>query len=506
MRTEVNADTRFSTVTLIFAAVISGYPEAAIAQAPPTDAPAEPDADSSAEAVDVAPASPESDTDRGPTAGPPPAAPDGAAPSKLEALEQRLSELESRAKADAQEIEALNERLDMQEESEIAAIADEEMSLSAYGFIDVQFSKFFIKKDTFYKDYLPDSTTFTLGHWNLFLRKMLNENFSVLGEVRFLFQPMGEESDWIGYEREEFSRFDTRATDVVDNHFFNWGAVSIQRAYIQYVLNDYFGVRAGYYLTPFGIWNEEHASPVILFAHRPFLNTAGHLPEAQLGLYLFGKIFAGNRLSFQYGLTVSNGRGPTSEVYDLDENKGLGLTLQASYDGPVFLNVGTYLYMGDYTDISREMRMPDVDFVKTTTVAYSEKAMSLHLKLKFKGLLIQGEYVRRLIEYDDTKRESSDHGIGILFSPDHVRSGSYEILAYTLPFDAVSITPYVLHEYKDMPTWAEYWAGHSFGGGINWRIIPSVVLKVEGLHNKHRKEEGVSSDFEILIVQLAASY
>ena len=426
--------------------------------------------------------------------------------SEIAQLKRRLAQLESKSESDSQKIEALNARLDMEDEKELDALTTRSMDLRIYGYLDIQFYKLFIKEGTFYKGFLPDSSTFTLGHWNLFLEKPLSDHFRMLGEVRFLFQPMGQESDWVGFDREPYGRFDTKATDYVDNYYFNWGGISIQRAYVQYTLNDYFNARVGYYLTPFGIWNEDHASTVILFAHRPFLSTGGHLPEAQLGLYLFGKAFAGDRVSFQYGLTASNGRGPTAEVYDLDENKGLGLTLQATYDGPVYLNAGTYLYMGDCTDIARHIEMPPIDFVETTTVAYSEKVMSFHAQLKWKGLLIQGEYIRRLIEYDGTKRESSDHGQGVYFSPDHIRSGSYELLAYTLPFEKVTITPYVLHEYKDMPSWVEYWAGHSIGGGINWRIIPSVVFKIEGIHNKHRKEQGINSDFQMLITQFAVSY
>jgi hypothetical protein len=425
---------------------------------------------------------------------------------EMAALQERLSELEKKSESDSARIEELTERLDMQEMDSIQSEAAQEMNLQVYGFLDVQFSKLFIKEDTFYKGYLPDASTFTLGHWNLFIRKSLSDHFSVLGEVRFLFQPMGEESDWVGFERTEYSRFDTRATDVVDNYFFNWGGISIQRAYVQYSLNDYFGLRIGYYLTPFGIWNEEHASPVILFAHRPFLSTSGHLPEAQLGLYLFGKAYLGQRTILQYGFTVSNGRGPTAEVYDLDENKALGLTLQASYDGAISLNTGTYLYMGDYRDIARSMTLPTIGFTETTTIAYAEKAMSLHLQFGWRGLRLQGEYVRRLIEYEDGHRESADHGRGILFTPDHVRSGSYELLAYTLPFENLTLTPYVLHEYKDMPPWVEYWAGHSYGAGINWQIIPPVVFKVEGILNKHRKEGGVNSDFKMLISQLAVTF
>ncbi len=442
------------------------------------------------------------------------AAPDSDA--KLQAMEKRLLELEkksaaddARAALDAEKIEDLSERLDRQEEEDIKRLSEKDLDLRIFGFVDFQFFKYFIPDDAFLNGLTPSKTGFGVGHWNLILEKPLSEHFSLLGEVRFLFQPMGQETEWFGGagENEPYGYFDNEGSDWLDNYFFGWGAVHIQRLYLQFKLNDYFAVRAGNYLTPFGIWNEDHGSPVILFARRPMINTGDFLPESQTGLYFFGKAYLSEQVSFQYGLTVSNGRGPAAELYDLDENKGLGLGLQLTYDGFAYVNAGTYLYMGDYTEVEKRLQANPFDFVETIAVSYKEKVMSFHLKFLWKGLLIQGEYIRRLIEYVDGKREIADWGAGRLYSPDHIRQGSYEVLAYTLPFKKVTLTPYALHEYRMMPDWVQYYSGHRYGGGINWRIIPPVVLKVEASYMDNDPLMGVEvNHFTTFVTQLAVVY
>lgn len=427
---------------------------------------------------------------------------------EMEALKQRVLELEQKSEADTQEVEDLKMRLDMQEENDIVRMTEKERELKVYGFLDVQFSKFFYPEDGLLNGLVPKASSFALGHWNIFLEKPLGDHFRVLGEVRFLFAPLGEESDgWMGSG--DFSRTETQATDWVDAYYFNWGGIAIQRAYIEYKLNDYFGVRVGHYLTPYGIWNEDHASTVVISAHRPYLNTARYLPEAQTGLYFFGRAFLSDSVSMDYGFTVSNGRGPTVEVYDLDENKGLGLNLKLSYDGPVSISGGTYLYMGDYTDTTRRLDTSEgtVDFVEDITVQYKEKVFSLHLKLEWQGVLLQGEYVRSLIEYQDGKRPSADFGVGVAYAPDHIEQGAYALAGYMLPFEKVQIRPYFFYEYMDPPKWSGYPYGHVYGGGINWRIIPPVVWKLEYYYvNNDESANLASSDLSVLITQLAVSY
>ncbi len=426
---------------------------------------------------------------------------------ELEALKQRVQKLEEKSADDDAKIADMQTQLDFQDEAEVVRMEEKERALKVYGFLDVQFSKLFFRDDSLLDGLLPHATSFALGHWNIFLEKPLSEHFRVLGEVRFLFQPLGEEANgWMGSG--DFERVNTNATDWVDAYYFNWGGIAIQRAYVEFKLNDHFGVRAGHYLTPYGVWNEDHASTVVISAHRPYLNTAKYLPEAQTGLYFFGRAFAGPKVCFDYGFTVSNGRGPATEVYDLDENKGLGLVLKMKVDGPVKLDMGTYLYMGDYTDLTRSLTYENgIDFVENITVEYKEKAFSVHLKLEWAGIYLQGEYVRELIEYQNDHRPLAEYALGTSYAPDHVRQGAYALLGYMLPFEKVQIRPYFFYEYMGPPRWSGLPFGHAYGGGINWRIVPPVVWKLEYYYlNNDDVDYLANTDLSVVMTQLAVSY
>lgn len=457
--------------------------------------------------------------------------------AELESLKKRLDALEQSRAAEQAEKEALQkrleavesnpseggnteleERVDSLETSQIEQMQEEERKLKIFGFADVQWYKFWYKKDSAYTNSLNDNNSFAVAHWNLFMEKRLSEQFRVLGEVRFLFQPYGEE---LSVDSElwgtEWERANVKATDWVDAYYFEWGGISIERFWIEYHPNDYFGVKAGMYLTPYGVWNVDHGSTVVIPAHRPFISTARLLPESQTGLYLYGRAFPSDKTAIDYGLTLSNGRGPTTKLYDLDESKALGGLLTFSYDGPVVaLSFGTYLFIGESTDITRGNGFDAATGQSTnyinTVYNYIEKSMSFYLKFEAAGFLLQSEFVRGLIRYEEGGRalyfEMSD--TLAYYLPDFIQQGAYVLAAYRLPFDAVSISPYFIYEYGEPDPMSALPSGHNFGGGINWRITPAVVWKVEGFHHHANKSLfGLQAErlhYNVVSTQLAVSY
>jgi hypothetical protein len=112
-----------------------------------------------------------------------------------------------------------------------------------------------------------------------------------------------------------------------------------------------------------------------------------------------GRVFPSDRTLFDYAFTVSNGRGPIEEVYDLDNNKGLGLRLRLGYDGSKFdFEIGTYGYMGKYTD--KKVTWNIMGFAEVDTESYDEYTGTASLLIKFYGVRLQSEFVRSLIKYD----------------------------------------------------------------------------------------------------------
>ena len=432
-----------------------------------------------------------------------------------EELRAALAKQEADKKEQAEINEELQERTTALEGSGFERIQAEEMDLKVYGFADVQWYKFFFRDDAMYDGYLNKNNTFAVGHWHLYLEKRLSESFRFLGETRLLFQPYGEELENTSGEAEGFERVNTQATDWVDAYYFDWGGISIQRLWIEYKYSDIFGVRAGHFLTPYGLWNVDHASTVVIPAHRPFFITSELLPESQTGLNFFGRFFPSDSTNIDYALTVSNGRGPTAKLYDLDENKAVGFSLVFSYDGPISLNLGTYLFMGEYTEVSKSSVINAEnggwDFLTDVVENYIEKSMSFHLKLEWQGLMLQSEYVRGLIRYKRGGRPT-DAFSPAYYLPDHVQWAAYALIAYRLPIEAVNLRPYFIFEYQKPADASDYPVGPNFGGGLNWQITPSVVWKIECFYHKEIDDRvrwgysGKDLNYGVVTSQLAISY
>lgn len=418
-----------------------------------------------------------------------------------ELLKARLAQKEEASTAN-EITNQLAQSVNVLEDAEFDRMQAKERNLKVYGFADFQWYKFFYSKNSLYDGSLNDKNSFTVGHWHMYLEKRVSDKFRFLGEVRFLFQPYGDETDFglipNQYTTDDeianapsFARANTQTQDWVDAYYFDWGAISIQQIWLEYKYSDLFGVRAGNFLTPYGIWNVDHASTVVIPGHRPFLITASLLPESQTGLNFFGRIFPSDSTAIDYAITLSNGRGPTSKVYDLDESKAIGLSLSFSYDGPVSLSLGSYLYLGEYTDVVRnagyDIATARYDYKTEVAENYLEKTMAFHLKIKWEGLLLQGEYVRSIARYKEDGRpilfEESAFGPALYETDFHQHAG-YGLVAFQIPVDAIHLSPFFIYEYQKPADRTFLPQGHNYGGGLNWRITPTVVLKADIVYHR----------------------
>src|SRR5439155_19746980 len=133
----------------------------------------------------------------------------------------------------------------------------------------------------------------------LYLAKSLIRKARALAEVRFTFLPNGSINP-------DGSIVNTTATDVTNvNRPVQWGGIVIERAYLEYDLGDHLTIRAGRWLTPYGIWNIDHGSPVIIATSRPYIIGEQFFPEHQTGLDAFGSHHQ-DGFKLNYHLTASN--------------------------------------------------------------------------------------------------------------------------------------------------------------------------------------------------------
>lgn len=408
-----------------------------------------------------------------------------------ESLKKRVEELEALVQQLAERDTQLQDHVDGLEISmfEQQEVQSPDKLIDIFGYFDVEFVKYFVDKDSMMHGLLPVNTTFMMQNVNLYFSSHISETLSALIELHFTFLPLGNETinDSLEVERQE-----TGVTDALTGEYHKLGGVAVERAYLEWKPFDFFGVVVGRFLTPYGIWNVEHGSPVLIAARVPFLVTQRFLPSKQTGLKFFGRFFFLPRLSFHYQFTLSNGRGPIDAVYDLDENKGLGLRLKLDYAGKhLKLAIGCYGYVGDYTDTAKEVESFDPFYIRSDIVdKHTEKVLSADLKLQFFGVILQMEYIGTLNQYKVRAKRQPQFGPG--YWPDHYEMAGYMLLAYELPLERwlknMRIMPYGAVEFVSYDDTFPKQIGLDYFWGLNFKPTPRVTLKAEGFRVKAEGE------------------
>ena len=405
------------------------------------------------------------------------------------------SELEGRLEAQQRQIDQLaeglseaNARIDELEQAELESLEMDQSIrsqrlLEIYGFFDLVFHKFFAEEGGLFDGMLKDHMTFMVPRLNLYFSSQMTETLSALVELRFTFLPHGEEVMYGAPDYGiEYERTDTTVTDPYTGGQYQLGGVAIERVQLTWKPYDFFGVTAGRYLTPYGIWNVDHGSPVLIPARLPLMQIRQAVPSAQTGLQIFGRFFPARDTYLDYAVTLSNGRGPIESVVDLDDNKGAGLRLRLSYEGDeVGFALGGYGYFGSYTDEERNIVTTTPFDVEAEVVErYKEFIGTGDVLLDLYGLRLQGEYVRRLVRYTERPLQVPPDPPG--YPADYIAQYVYGLLAYELPIaeylGGLRVTPYVMYEYAVPDDTSDVW-GHTVAAGLNLKPSSFVVIKAE---------------------------
>jgi len=401
----------------------------------------------------------------------------------VEDLKKEVAAMKAKIREHEAKIEEYDAKFEQDGLDELSDYTDETVEqtegIKISGFFDTTFGKNFIPEDVVPGRPLTEESTFFMQNFNVILTNHMSRKLSFLGELRFTFLPNGQEPRL-------FTLDEKKDTTVVDPHTqdrFKLGGLAIERVHLKWMPWEFFGVIAGYYLSPYGIWHLDHGSPIRLSILHPFkvnvlqesrMQTGDIVPDAQLGLQALGRLFFSDNLFFDYALTLSNGRGPADTLIDYDENKGLGLRLRFTYDKPDFqLALGGYGYHGTYTD--KKPRGFSYDLLEK----YSEYAVATDFLLAVYGLKLQSEFVRGLILYDE---DSPRPDIAALLppTPDYLKNAFYAMLSYELPLDdllgSMTLTPYIAGAMDNPLDWiytTSYWVG------LNFKPSAYVTLKTE---------------------------
>ena len=361
-------------------------------------------------------------------------------------------------------------------QADAAAANVEEFALNIYGFADFTYTQRL--NDFAYASPYP---TFMVGNVNLYAGAELGGGWRSLVEFRLLYMPNGNvpESEALSSQP---ARVDTTTTDPADyGRPQRWGGVEIERAWLEYNVHPLLTIRGGQWLTPYGIWNVDHGTPVIIGVRRPYVVGEALIPERQTGLQLYGSFITGHT-EIGYDLGLSNGRGPLDAYQDLDKNKAVTARLFVNSELPLgTLTVGGTLYRGRSTDrFSRYALTASgataVEYISTER--FEELGLAADLRWIWNDLTVQGELIMRETAYDDRLRPEAFPMAGTPpgYAADFRSVGWYAMAAYRLPW--WNIMPFIGGEH--------YTPGQEFvqdataiWGGLNIRPVPRVVLKAQ---------------------------
>jgi len=233
--------------------------------------------------------------------------------------------------------------------------------------------------------------------------------------------------------------------------------MSLIRAYFDVNINDGANIRLGQFITPAGIWNEDHASPVVLTISQPSLTSISPIfPESQLGWMFFGRQYLGDH-DLNYNIYVTSGRsGPSAAL--------TGLPIDNAIDSPKDLTVGGHVglkldmlkgisigasaltgmmnrkYQSTQASLDLESLLQGATLVRNIQFNnhYSMKEREIVLggdaKVEVKNFTIQGEYSHRNID---------NH----IANGSLVMQGGYGMLAYKHTINSnITLSPYFMYE------------------------------------------------------------
>jgi hypothetical protein len=380
----------------------------------------------------------------------------------------------------------------------IFAQTDEKFQI--YGFADMTISKYFPAKNSFSYgiDKMDEKANFSLDHLNLYTNFKPNKNVRFLAELSFQEKPVTDanavgrryifdspfghsDSVWTVAELEEKNKIQKGIT------IFGWGSFSVERALMSLNLNRYFNVSAGKFITPAGVWNVDHGSPVIMTMSQPTQYSYAEIfPKSQIGIMEDGRVFIGDA-DLSYVIYLSSGRDNQSLHKAADLSVGGQVRLNLPVLDECTFGISGYRGNADIKVRTAVSTMKTVDFVnwdvKRTnytdydSVKYGEKVYGIDMRLRMFNLTFQSEW-----NYQDIANYKAGGAKTGIF-------GNYYILSYdALKNEKLTLTPYALYEYvkyydeEKSPNASPYVLREGyrkFMGGLNIRAFTNYGIKLE---------------------------
>lgn len=383
----------------------------------------------------------------------------------------------------------------------MSIVAQSDDKLQIFGFADMAITKYFPKDESIVRsiDKMDEKANFSLDHFNLYTSFRPNKNLRFLAELSFQDEPVyyqdsvgqrwivpemlpfvpGSDSVWVTPKLAQKNKIQRGIT------IFDWGSFSVERALFSVYLNRYFNLSFGKFITPAGIWNVDHGSPVIMTISQPTQYSYAQIfPKSQLGIMDEGKFFIGDA-DLSYSLYFSSGRDNQSlyKVKDLSAGGQMRLNLPlldefnigfSGYTGQVNTKLRYAVYtIKDLNTFAFESRFADVD-----TFKYRENVIGGDLRLSKWRTTLQAEVnYQRIIDH----RKDNANTSGTLAT---YVIGSVDVLKR----EKLRITPYAYYEYVEYKDRLNSPLNNitimsdgyqKFMGGVNFRAFTNFGIKLE---------------------------
>lgn len=388
----------------------------------------------------------------------------------------------------------------------VGIFAQSDQKFKLYGFADMTLTKYFPKENSSIMgvSLMDERFMFSFDHLNLYQEYRPNDKVRFLTEMSYQDKPptyvnkAGTKFVMMGTETvfAEASLADTNKTvkGIVN---YEWGSFSVERAQMSLSLNRYANLTFGKFITPAGIWNVDHGSPVIMTVNQPSQYTFREIyPKSQLGIMENGTYFLGD-VDLSYTVYLSSGRG--NPVIKRANELAAGGQLRVGLPVLDECNIGISGYTGSQTAVLRNSIMTfDMFFNATTEVIdtrlfkYRENVLGADFKVKKSIVTLQAEFnyqaVMNKMRTHDDSINTSILATYVLGSVDAYKSTKltvtpyafYEYVKYKDTYNNPSLFGVPIAEGTPEATQNQYFLGYmKFMAGVNTRIHQNFGVKTE---------------------------
>ncbi|MBN2159854.1 MAG: hypothetical protein JW807_10695 [Spirochaetes bacterium] len=406
---------------------------------------------------------------------------------------------------------------ELDEVEEPSLVREQKFHIS--GFIDFQFQYSMLESNKNpAKIYLKTQKHFTVSNLNLYLKFNVARGWEVFSEIRFLYVPEGMKTPWSDVSDPTVSVLPQKILFYpVDTSFYDnnvvmgkYGSIGIERAYIEWNRHDFAKIRAGHFLSPYGIWSQDHGAPVVTSIRTPVIAAAPvpliGMPRSQTGLEFLGKVnIPGINTLFEYAIYGTNGNSVDAAVAN-EHNSGFNYGAFLNFKLPSIqkttdIDFGGSAYRGERVYPFYQYSVPlfilgpegfmsmnpyFIPMLDKYKIRQTDTMAMAHLRIAFNNLpadstiILQGEYLQAWVH---------EYGLGSLVGLSGFVKRPENYLYY-MTYGQFEwqfmgwLTPYFRYEYvqftsSDTTLTAQGKKFHLFIGGLNIRIIPEVVLKLE---------------------------